>query len=45
MKHKAWSGFIEKIVQDACEVLGVNVSDSRPRCDLYKLLLYETGGQ
>lgn len=33
------------IVKSACKALGVNYAASAPRCELYKLLLYETGSQ
>ncbi|KDQ61218.1 glycosyltransferase family 8 protein [Jaapia argillacea MUCL 33604] len=38
-----WTTFINGVVQDVCSTLGVNFAVSRPRCELYKLLLYETG--
>ncbi|TCD68473.1 hypothetical protein EIP91_010648 [Steccherinum ochraceum] len=38
-----WQSFMTRVVNEACATLGVNVKASRPRCDLYKLLLYETG--
>lgn len=43
--NPAWKNFIDRVVQEVCERLGVNIAASRPRCELYKLLLYETGSQ
>ncbi|EKM48029.1 uncharacterized protein PHACADRAFT_214984 [Phanerochaete carnosa HHB-10118-sp] len=34
---------MEKVVNTVCSALGVDVNVSKPRCELYKLLLYETG--
>lgn len=33
------------VAMSACGALGVNYVASAPRCELYKLLLYETGSQ
>ncbi|KAG8921756.1 hypothetical protein FRC01_014908, partial [Tulasnella sp. 417] len=41
--NPAWKKFIDRVVQEVCATLGVNISASRPRCELYKLLLYEKG--
>ncbi|KAG8940300.1 hypothetical protein FRC04_005433 [Tulasnella sp. 424] len=41
--NPAWKIFIDRVVQEVCAKLGVNIAASRPRCELYKLLLYETG--
>ncbi|RDX51144.1 hypothetical protein OH76DRAFT_1401917 [Lentinus brumalis] len=41
--NAAWAPFMAQTVRDVCEVLGVNFQASQPRCELYKLLLYETG--
>ncbi|EJD55226.1 hypothetical protein AURDEDRAFT_140854, partial [Auricularia subglabra TFB-10046 SS5] len=41
--NSAWPAFLERVVCDVCEALGVNREASKPRCELYKLLLYETG--
>ncbi|KAI0714887.1 hypothetical protein C8Q76DRAFT_784084 [Earliella scabrosa] len=38
-----WSRFLERTVMEVCDALGVNHAASQPRCELYKLLLYETG--
>lgn len=38
-----WDQFVSQIVSEVCQTLGVNVAASRPRAELYKLLLYETG--
>ena len=36
---------MDKVVKEVCEALGVNLGASRPRSELYKLLVYETGSQ
>ncbi|EMD40942.1 hypothetical protein CERSUDRAFT_71185 [Gelatoporia subvermispora B] len=41
--HSAWQYFLQKAVEDVCKALGVSVAMSLPRCEPYKLLLYETG--
>ena len=41
----AWQPFFEGVIRDICQTLGVNIDASKPRCELYKLLLYETGSQ
>ncbi|KIO28616.1 hypothetical protein M407DRAFT_45278, partial [Tulasnella calospora MUT 4182] len=41
--NPAWKTFIDLVVQEACARLGVNIAASKPRCELYKLLLYEKG--
>ncbi|GBE89811.1 hypothetical protein SCP_1701360 [Sparassis crispa] len=38
----AWNLFLDRVVQEVCAELGVNIAASKPRCELYKLLLYET---
>lgn len=38
-----WKPFLERVVREACEGLGVDVAASRPHCNLHKLLLYQTG--
>ncbi|KAJ8072943.1 hypothetical protein PM082_019806 [Marasmius tenuissimus] len=38
-----WKSFMDRVVQEVCQALGVNVQASQPRCELYKLLVYETG--
>jgi hypothetical protein len=43
--NPAWDVFIRRSVQEVCAGLGVNYAASQPRCELYKLLLYETGSQ
>jgi hypothetical protein len=43
--NPVWSTFMGKVVQDVCKTLGVNLQASQPRCELYKLLLYEKGSQ
>jgi hypothetical protein len=44
-QNAAWGTFMENVVKETCEALGVSVAASRPRAELYKLLLYETGSQ
>lgn len=41
--NPAWDPFLKRVVQEICTTLGVNIAASEPRCELYKLLLYETG--
>ncbi|KAG9036120.1 hypothetical protein FS837_001739 [Tulasnella sp. UAMH 9824] len=41
--NPAWKAFLDRVVQEVCARLGVNIAASRPRCELYKLLLYEKG--
>jgi hypothetical protein len=43
--NPAWVGFMDDVVKKVCQELGVAPSASHPRCELYKLLLYETGSQ
>ncbi|GJE87369.1 2OG-Fe(II) oxygenase [Phanerochaete sordida] len=38
-----WDEFLQRAVQDVCKALNVNYKTNRPRCELHKLLLYETG--
>jgi hypothetical protein len=41
-----WSAFMNRdVIKRVCVELGVNTQASVPRCELYKLLLYETGSQ
>ena len=40
-----WDEFIAKAMVEICQALGVHFAASKPRCELYKLLLYETGSQ
>ncbi|PIL31358.1 hypothetical protein GSI_06057 [Ganoderma sinense ZZ0214-1] len=42
-ENAAWHPFLQGILRDVCQALGVNFDASKPRCELYKLLLYETG--
>ncbi|KZT67691.1 hypothetical protein DAEQUDRAFT_672681 [Daedalea quercina L-15889] len=42
-RNPAWNGFLQGVVDNVCAELGVNVAVSKPRCEHYKLLLYETG--
>jgi len=43
--NPAWNIFMDGVVREVCTTLGVDPSVSRPRCEPYKLLLYETGSQ
>lgn len=41
-----WESFVQnQVVKSVCQALGVAPSVTAPRCDLYKLLLYEQGSQ
>ena len=40
-----WNSFISSTVKMICQELGVPQSSKPPKCELYKLLLYETGSQ
>lgn len=40
-----WEPFLQVAVAKVCFGLGVDLKASKPRCELYKLLLYETGSQ
>ena len=40
-----WAKFVDGVVKKTCEALGVDFASSKPRCELYKLLLYEKGSQ
>jgi hypothetical protein len=45
-KNQAWSKWVNSTVLPAvCEKLGVNIEASKPRAELYKLLVYEKGSQ
>ncbi|EPQ57749.1 hypothetical protein GLOTRDRAFT_56168, partial [Gloeophyllum trabeum ATCC 11539] len=41
--NPAWQTYIQTVIRDVCQTLGVNFAASNPKCELYKLLLYETG--
>ncbi|TCD68475.1 hypothetical protein EIP91_010650 [Steccherinum ochraceum] len=43
VRNSDWQEFLSRVIEDVCKALGVDVATSCPRCDLYKLLLYETG--
>ncbi|TCD65285.1 hypothetical protein EIP91_002847 [Steccherinum ochraceum] len=38
-----WSRYLKGVVKEVCKTLGVDYASSKPRCDLYKLFLYEEG--
>lgn len=44
-RNPTWSVWLQRVVTEVCSSLGVNHAASQPRCELYKLLLYETGSQ
>ncbi|GJE87366.1 hypothetical protein PsYK624_034490 [Phanerochaete sordida] len=41
--NPTWDAWLSGVVEEVCRTLGVNFAASRPRAELYKLLLYETG--
>ncbi|KAF7302156.1 hypothetical protein MIND_00782500 [Mycena indigotica] len=41
--NAAWGPFMDRVVREVCQTLGVNFAASKPRAELYKLLVYETG--
>lgn len=43
--NPAWQTFMARVLNEVCMTLGVNAAASQPRCELYKLLLYESGSQ
>ncbi|KAI0334097.1 hypothetical protein GY45DRAFT_1243621, partial [Cubamyces sp. BRFM 1775] len=42
-ENPAWTTFLDNTVREACQALGVDAQASKPFCEPYKLLLYETG--
>jgi hypothetical protein len=44
-RNPAWKPWLDGVLQDVCQVLGVNAVASQPKAELYKLLLYESGSQ
>ncbi|KAI0800544.1 hypothetical protein C8Q74DRAFT_1237198 [Fomes fomentarius] len=42
-ENRAWAKFMDQVILDVCQALGVNHEASQPRCNLHKLLLYEKG--
>ncbi|KAI9060522.1 hypothetical protein FKP32DRAFT_1595275 [Trametes sanguinea] len=42
-QNASWATFMDTTVREVCQVLGINFEASKPVCELYKLLLYETG--
>ncbi|KAJ8075191.1 hypothetical protein PM082_019519 [Marasmius tenuissimus] len=38
-----WQSFMDKLVREVCQALGVSVQTSRPRYELYELLVHGTG--
>lgn len=45
MRNAAWDSFMGDVVRMVRNGLGVAPSALPPKCELYKLLLYETGSQ
>ena len=45
LKNSSWTSFLGGVVDTVWKGLGVAPFTTRPRCELYKLLLYETGSQ
>ncbi|KAJ7623336.1 hypothetical protein FB45DRAFT_925321 [Roridomyces roridus] len=41
--NPAWNTFMDRVIREVCATLGVNFDASKPRAELYKLLVYETG--
>ncbi|KAF7332529.1 hypothetical protein MKEN_00135500 [Mycena kentingensis (nom. inval.)] len=41
--NAAWGPWMDGVVREVCHTLGVNFEASKPRAELYKLLVYETG--
>ncbi|KAL5531710.1 hypothetical protein ACEPAG_4587 [Sanghuangporus baumii] len=41
--NPTWSSFINLVAKRACTELGVPLGSKAPKCELYKLLLYEPG--
>ncbi|KDQ16692.1 hypothetical protein BOTBODRAFT_30614 [Botryobasidium botryosum FD-172 SS1] len=41
--NPAWATFVAGVAKDACASLGVNFAVSKPKIQLYKLLVYEAG--
>jgi hypothetical protein len=44
-RNPAWIPWLDGVIQEVCQALGVNAKASRPQAELYKLLLYEAGSQ
>jgi hypothetical protein len=44
-RNPGWGSFMQRVVKEVCEGLGVNIDASKPHCEFYKLLIYETGSQ
>lgn len=43
LDNPRWAAFMNTLVVEVCQTLGVHYEKSQPRYELYKLLLYETG--
>jgi hypothetical protein len=44
-ENSSWVVWVMSVVREVYAELGVNWEASRLRCELYKLLVYETGSQ
>lgn len=44
-ENREWELFVQSLVQSVCSALGVQAAQIMPRCELYKLLLYQVGSQ
>ncbi|KAI0080852.1 hypothetical protein K474DRAFT_1704394 [Panus rudis PR-1116 ss-1] len=42
-KNAQWETFMTEVVNHVCESLGIHVAARAPRCEISKLLLYQTG--
>jgi hypothetical protein len=40
-----WATFVDKAMKDVCATLGIQTTSPQPKCELYKLLVYEKGSQ
>ena len=45
IQNPQWNKFMTNAVEEVCVALGINIAASKPRWELYKLLMYETGSQ
>lgn len=44
-RNPDWEAFVSEVVRDVCEALGVNYEASKPRSQLHRVLVHETGSQ
>lgn len=45
IENPKWQPFVDDVVEKVCRALGLDWVAIEPRCELYKLLLYEEGSQ